>query len=133
MTPHSADINVRLPSHGESRIAHVAYRPQLDPALRSIESPLPWETSQPIRLSGDDDWAARVKIDNLRPGMTYECKSSRHLMLWGTSLTGDADRLLPADHLIEEESSTPVLNFTTFPEPRITDHDANHFRFIHAG
>lgn len=71
LTPTSAVVTFRLPS---TQTAQVAYRPLLQADLLSETSPISWSYSHPATLSAARDWVANVQLDDLTPGIQYECE-----------------------------------------------------------
>lgn len=133
LTPHTASLNFRLPPvipyAKQASTAEVIFRPLLsDPSI-----PIAWEHSQPIAITEGADWTGKVQLDGLSAGRMYQCE------LEFTFNPIKCDKivwLIIADKVKQEDGSlwpsgdeTP-LNFTTFPDPRLSRQ--SHFRFIHS-
>jgi hypothetical protein len=64
LTPHSSTISFRLPRQDAD--FRIAYRPMY-PAEDA------WQLSEPMNVESQEDWRGRTKLDNLIPGVRYEC------------------------------------------------------------
>lgn len=130
LTPHTAALNFRLPPvvpyAKQTSTAEIVFRPLLsNPAI-----PVEWEHSQPIAITETTDWTGKVELDGLSSGVMYQCKlfSSERLHL-GKISSYLVDKVKQEDGSYWPEGDMP-LNFTTFPDPRLSRQ--SHFKFIHA-